>query len=146
MLFRARDTSSRTFRQKRQTRVTKNGPTSWRATLRRSREMVPIYGRQRLRGTAALQVRPIDCFPPTDGHCQPTSWRATLRRSRELVPIYGWRGAASAFRSASTSGSRTSAHFPLISIAFTFLPSLAAARIASVSSYSPLGDFSKRAT
>ena len=56
--------------------------------LRRRREMVLVYSRQRLRGTAALQV--------TDHRCRDRMAIAgrslggrPLRRRREMVLIYG---------------------------------------------------------
>src|SRR6266566_3924195 len=59
------------------------------------------------------------------------SWDET-----ELVPP----GDYARFKRSRISGSRTSAHSPVSSSAFTFLPESARSRIASVNSYSPRGD------
>jgi hypothetical protein len=68
----------------------------------------------------------------TRGACAPQSGAAFA--AVDYVRDYDW------FSLARISGSRTSAHSPVSSSAFTFLPESARSRMASVSSYSPRGD------
>jgi hypothetical protein len=65
------------------------------APLRRRREMVPIYGGQRLRGTASPPSRHRSLLPRPHGHCRPIpwSWRASApsapRNAADLGPAIG---------------------------------------------------------
>src|SRR5258707_14711012 len=52
--------------------------------LGRRRGMMLVYGRQRLRGTATLQVADHRCHD-RDGHCWPIPWRAS-------APSAPWNG------------------------------------------------------